>query len=139
MIKKMTNEIIDNVLFSDKAFMILFYSQNTQNMDNIIKIFEGFDEKLQNKVDVYTCDIENQVGKLTNYFRMNTLPAMVIMKHNKPYANIAGPASATVYENSVKDAILKIMQDEKLIEENKKAYSAKYTPGGGYKTIQMSR
>jgi hypothetical protein len=72
------------------------------------------------KIDVYKCEIDTETGKLKKYFQMTALPAMVMMKNNKPYANSAGPVSAASYQNLIRSGIVKIMEEQK---QQKSGYS----------------
>jgi thioredoxin-like negative regulator of GroEL len=83
-------------------------------------VFEEFDEQFKGKIDVYKCEIDTETGKLKKYFQMTALPAMVMMKNNKPYANSAGPVSAASYQNLIRSGIVKIMEEQK---QQKSGYS----------------
>jgi hypothetical protein len=145
MIAKITDDIIDDVLFNGRTFMILFYSNKLPNLENIFKMFDNFDEKFCGKIDIYTCAIDEETGKLAQYFLMSTVPAMVIMKNNKPYANIAGQVSNFIYEEAIKKALIQIMNEQNTSNESVatkpistdigSVYSSINKSGGGYKTI----
>jgi len=120
MLKKIDDTMIDDILQSDRTFIIIFYSGNLPSVQDILKIFEDFEIQFKNKIDVYKCEIDNETGKLSQYFKMSALPAMVMMKNNKPYANSAGPVSAASYQNAIKNGIIKIMEEQKL--PKKKSY-----------------
>lgn len=113
MVNKLTDENIDNILQSDRTFVVIFYSEKLPNLPNIMPIFEEFDIQFKGKIDVYKCEIDNEFGKLASYFKMSTLPAMVMMKNNKAYANMAGPSTANNYQNAVKEGIMEIMREYK--------------------------
>ncbi len=111
MIKVMTDENVDSILNTNKTFLVLFQNENAPNTENILSMFEEFDNKFQGKIDVYRCDyFENQ--KVAAYFKTRVLPAMTMMKKTKIYANVAGPVSVTQYTNAITDGIKKIMEEE---------------------------
>lgn len=113
MLKELNDNNVDAVLSTSRTFIVLFYNNNLPNIPNIMEVFKEFDEQFKGKIDVYTCDVDqNKRGKIATYFGMNTLPAMVMMKNNKPYANIAGPASRMKYQELVKQGIMAIMAGE---------------------------
>lgn len=118
MIKTITDEMIDDVLRDSRTFIILFYSEKISNMSNITAIFDDFDKKFNGKIDIYKCAIDEETGKLTQYFNMNVLPAMIMMKNNRAYANVAGTVSAMVYEDAVKTGIIEIMKESKRISSS---------------------
>ena len=113
MIKKITDDNIDNILQDSKTFIILFYSEQLSTISNVMNVFENFDAKFNGKIDIYKCAIDEETGKLSQYFNMSVLPAVVMMKNNIPYVNLAGPVSASVYEEAIKDGIINIMKDKK--------------------------
>jgi len=127
MIKKINDDIIDDVLQSNRTFIILFYSEKLSNLTNLLKVFEEFDNKFKGKIDVYTCAIDEETGKLAQYFNMQILPGMIMMKNNKAYANVAGPVSSLTYEEAVKTGIIKIMNESKILSNS--------TFSSGYKTL----
>lgn len=111
MIKDATDNNIDDILKSGRTFIIVFYDNSMPNTDNVFKIFEEFDSQFQGKIDMYKCEIMKNRGKMVKYFNMNSLPAMVMMKNNKPYANVVGPVSAMSYQNAIAKGIMDIMND----------------------------
>lgn len=113
MLKKLTADMIDNILGSSRTFIILFYSELTPTTPKVMEIFEDFDRQFKGKIDIYKCEIDKETGKLREYFQMNTLPAMAMMKNNKPYANCAGAVSLVQYQELIKAGIVEIMKDQK--------------------------
>ena len=112
MLKKLNDTMIDGVLQSSRTFIIVFYSETLPSVQDIVKVFEEFEKQFKGKIDVYKCEIDKEHGKLAQYFKMPTLPAMVMMKNNTPYANSAGPVSAANYQNLIKEGIVKIMESQ---------------------------
>ena len=116
MIHELNDENIDAVLDSDRTFLVLFCQEKLPNLPNIMKVFEEFDKQFQGKIDVYKCDVVNQI-KINQYFKLSSLPGMVMMKDNTPYANIVGPVSSISYQNAVKQGIIDIMEDTRKKEQ----------------------
>ena len=111
MITQLVDSNVDAMMKSDKASFILFHDDKMPSLDSIKKVFEGFDEKLQGKVDIMYCDIG--VEKYVNeYFQMNTLPAVLFVKGGKIYGNLAGPASASKYEDILKSALQQLIGEQ---------------------------
>jgi len=129
MIETLKDDKIDEILMSDRTFIILFYSDKLIDLDRVMEMFEGFNEKLKDKIDMYKCAIDKETGKLSQYFQMNVLPGAVMMKNNKPYVNIAGPLSAEMYEEAIKNGIVKLMKEKKEVT----SFSSNYS--GGYKSL----
>jgi len=107
---KMTDDNVDKYIFQNKPIFILFYSPNLPMHNNLLRIFEKFEERLIDKIDVLICDIENTI-KVKQYFQMSILPAVLLMKNNKDYGNLAGPASETKYEQILIDGLTKILEE----------------------------
>lgn len=117
MIHRLTDANVDNVLKGSKTFVVLFYTATMPNISNIMAIFEDFDKQFQGKIDVYVCDVFVEKTKIPRYFNMKLLPGMLMIKNNKPYANISGPVSATAYNNAIKEGIIAIMAEDVLKEQ----------------------
>lgn len=111
MLKTLTDQNVDSVLASDRTFLVLFKDSKSPNTENVLKVFEDFNEKFQEKIDVYTCEYPDN-SKVMTYFKTRVLPAVTMLKRNKIYANIAGVVTATQYNNLLMDGIRKIMEDE---------------------------
>jgi len=113
MLKNLTDAIVDDVLNSNRTFIILFCSDGMPNTPEVIEIFEKLDSKFSGKIDVYKCEIDKETGKINRYFQMLALPAMIMMKNKKVYANMANSYSETAYINAIKAGIVNIMQEQK--------------------------
>lgn len=111
MLKNLTDQNVDSVLASDRTFLALFKDGKSPNTENVLKIFEEFNEKFQEKIDVYVCEYAEN-PKVMSYFKTRVLPAVTMLKRNKIYANITGVVSATQYNSLLADGIRKIMEDE---------------------------
>ena len=111
MLNELTDDNIDMILGGDRTCIFLFYSPIMPNTPNVIGVFEQFNCRFQGKIDVYICDIEKEKKKIQKYFKTPVLPAMVMLKNNNVYANIAGPVSTSSYENSIKQGIQKIINE----------------------------
>jgi thioredoxin-like negative regulator of GroEL len=109
MLHQMNDSNYMNYVNGNKAFYCLFYSNNLPNIPNVIKVFEEFDEQFKGKIDVCICEIDAQ-KYMTDFFQMNTLPAVVFMKQGQVYGNIAGPASKAKYQEIAKEAIMTLMK-----------------------------
>lgn len=119
---KMTDDNIDDILNSERTFVVLFYDVKMPNTPNLISLFEKFDEMLKNKIDVYLCEIVKQPKKVSKYFKLPTLPGMVMMKNNVVYANMAGTPSALNYENAIKEGIMHITSEMEKLENSINVY-----------------
>ncbi|SRR5574344_1174407 len=114
MLKEMNDSNVHQILNSTKTFIVLFYSSEMPNATNVINVFEEFNSQFQGKIDVYSCDLTKQnTATVSSYFSMNILPAMLMMKKNKVYANVAGPTSKLRYTDIVKQGITQIMSESK--------------------------
>jgi thioredoxin-like negative regulator of GroEL len=111
-LKKLSDNNIDVLLSTTKAVYVLFYSDDIPTKNKIIDIFDSFATMLQEKVDVYICDIVNE-KKVASYFKMNTLPAVLFMKDGVVYGNLAGPASKLQYEEILKNALAELIKNQK--------------------------
>ncbi len=113
MLIPLTDNMIDDILRSDRTFIILFYSDLSPMTPQIIEIFEDFDKQFKGKIDIYKCNRDKEHGKLQQYFQMNAIPAILMIKNNKAYVNHAGGTSVTAYNNLIKQGIIDIMTDQK--------------------------
>lgn len=114
--KNLTDKDIDSVLKSDRTFLVLFQNFDAPNTENLDAIFSEFEDKFQGKIDVYVCDYLKQDQKISKYFKMNVLPAMVLMRRNKAYANLAGPISAARYKDTIATGILTMMKEDEELD-----------------------
>lgn len=113
---------VDEIMASDKAYLILFYADTIPTIESVKQIFEDFDTQLKGKVEVLKCDIESQ-PRVKEYMQMNTLPAILFIKGGSVYGNLAGPASKAKYESIVKEGLMRMIEDSKP-KENSNVLSA---------------
>ena len=111
MIEKLNDSNIKDWVYTDKAHIILFYSETIPNAKAIKKVFEEFDEQFQGKVQVMLCEYD-KVTLVKEYYKMTTLPAILFMKSAKCYGNLVGPASKAKYQEIVKEGLLAIMKEQ---------------------------
>ena len=111
MLKTLDDRNVDKILANDRTFLVLFKESKSPNTENVLQVFEEFNDKFQDKIDVYACEYAEN-PKVMSYFKTRVLPAVTMLKRNRIYANIAGVVTATQYNSLLADGIRKIMEDE---------------------------
>jgi thioredoxin-like negative regulator of GroEL len=109
--KHLTDKIVDNIFTDNTARLILFYDLSIPMTNQIIDIFKEFEKKLENNVEVMMCEY-NKNPKIKNYFKTNSLPAIIFLKNDKVYGNIAGQLTKLRIESLIKDSLLKLIEEK---------------------------
>ena len=112
MITYLTDSNVDAMMKNNRATYILFYEPQIPTLEDIKAVFAGFDKQLNGKVDIMFCDIGSQ-KYVSEYFQMNVLPAVLFLKNGNVYGNLAGPASASKYQDILKDALGQLIAEQK--------------------------
>jgi len=107
------DENIDVYLYAEKPIYIFFHSTLNPAENTIKEFFESLNEKYGQKIFFGLCNYyANDCIKVRQYFKINVLPAVLLLKNNKFYGNIAGIVSKEKYEDILKEGIYKILKDE---------------------------